>query len=97
MFWNRIREKLNELGATQKEWSQSYMAIPLNGGVCGITGTLNGCEYSIICHRYSYGGEEGLFEVMPDINNNGDVTGNMTESEVFEYLEKMAYTDFFKE
>lgn len=30
------------------------------------------------------------------MNNEGDVTGYMSENEVFKYLEKMAYTDFFK-
>lgn len=96
MIWDGIKNKLDELGATQREWSKPYMQLFSHGGICGIKGELNGCEYSIISHRHSYGGNEGLFEVMPDVNNEGDVTGYMSENEVFDYLEKMAHTDFFK-
>ena len=57
----------------------------------------NGLNLSIIRGQYSYGGSEGLFEIMPSDSNvfdeedKGDeVLGWLTEEQVLYYVDKMA-------
>ena len=52
----------------------------------------NGCKCSVICHPYSYGGEEGLLEIMGllteeeeagDTGDDSAVLGWLTANDVF--------------
>jgi hypothetical protein len=44
-------------------------------------------ESDVICHKYSYGHEEGLLEMM-GLTEDDDVQGYMTAEEVFEVWNK---------
>ena len=50
------------------------------------------CVVDAICHKYSYGGKQGLIEVMGSANlnlPNDDVVGWLTANEAFEYFTEM--------
>ena len=48
----------------------------------------------VICHEFSYGGKDGLLEIMGLSENEcDDVEGWLTAEEVFEKI----YTDYYKE
>jgi len=42
-----------------------------------------------ICHKWSYGGEQGFFETFGFEEDNGDVTGWLTADEVVSRLKKI--------
>lgn len=45
-----------------------------------------------VCHQYSYGGKEGLIEVLGSANPNlpnSDIKGWMTANEAFQYFTEM--------
>lgn len=46
----------------------------------------------VICHKYSYGGEDGYLEIMGLTQNEDDVEGWLTAEEVFARI----YNDFFE-
>lgn len=50
-----------------------------------------GLELSIICHQYSYGGKEGLFETMCSWED--DVSGRLTFGEVQKRIEMLYNLD----
>ena len=43
--------------------------------------------WDVVCHKYSYGGEEGLLESYGMPEDDGDVTGFMTAADIIERLE----------
>lgn len=42
----------------------------------------------VICHKYSYGGEEGLLEIMGLTDNEDGVEGYLTADEVFSRIKR---------
>ena len=50
------------------------------------------CKCSVICHEYSYGGREGLLEIMGLVDDDieDDVQGYLTANDVFARI----YTDY---
>lgn len=42
-------------------------------------------DFDIVCHKYSYGGKDGLLE-MWDRNNSEDVVGYLTAKDVVAYI-----------
>jgi len=46
----------------------------------------------VICHEYSYGGNDGYLEIMGLTQNEDDVEGWLTAEEVFTRI----YNDFFE-
>lgn len=46
--------------------------------------------WDAICHQYSYGGEQGLLEVMGLPQCEGDVIGNLTAEEVLKMVDEAA-------
>ena len=54
----------------------------------------NGCKCSVICHKYSYGGREGLLEIMGLLTEEeeewDEVVGYLTADDVFARI----YTDY---
>ena len=46
----------------------------------------------VICHKYSYGGEEGYLEIMGLTENEDDVEGWLTAEQVFHRI----YNDYFE-
>lgn len=46
----------------------------------------------VICHEYSYGGNDGYLEIMGLTQNEDDVEGWLTAEEVFDRI----YNDFFE-
>lgn len=73
-----------------------------NSGIQKIYKFENGRGASVICHQYSYGGEEGLYELAV-LDNNGeldyttpitnDVVGWLTWEEVIELLREIKELD----
>lgn len=49
-----------------------------------------GCKCSVICHRFSYGGSEGLLEIMGLTDSEDNVEGWLTANDVFARI----YTDY---
>lgn len=47
--------------------------------------SVDDCRIDAICHYYSYGGKEGLLEIM----GAGDVVGWLSAEEAFTYFEKI--------
>lgn len=45
--------------------------------------------WDAICHEYSYGGEEGLIEVMGLPQCDGDVIGYLTATEVLKMVDEL--------
>lgn len=89
--WMPIIKTLMEMGEENATiWLEEFMALP-GEKICGIKGTIDGASYSIISHKYSYGGNKKLFEVMPGIGDDfNDVTGWLDTEDVVLYLkEKM--------
>lgn len=85
VFWDRVIEYLESKGYLNETWNDSF--ISLYDGVCGVrTGNKSTDELSIISHKYSYGGDEGLFEIMPGLNDD-DVTGYLTFDELKEAID----------
>ena len=90
MFWSNIKRELKELKATCEEWSVDYMVMYEHDNICGIRGSFpNGQDYSIISHKYSYGGNDGEFEIMASYIEE-EVRGYLTESEAIELLRNIA-------
>ena len=50
--------------------------------------TINGNKWSVINGSFSYGGPEGLLELMTNAVNDGDPIGWLTADEVMAYVEK---------
>lgn len=48
------------------------------------------CRCSVICHEGSYGGRDGLLEIMGLTDNEDDVEGWLTANDVFARI----YTDY---
>lgn len=86
--WFPIIKTLLELGEKDAIiWYYDFIANDDGSNICGIRGQIKGFNYSIISHKYSYGGEQDLFEVMPGIGEeSNDVTGWLTVEQVIAYL-----------
>lgn len=61
----------------------------------------NGLTLSVVIGQYSYGGSDGLYEIMPSDSNvfdeedkGDDVLGYLTEERVQYYVNKMANIQF---
>lgn len=56
-----------------------------------------GCKCSVICHKYSYGHEQGLLEIMglltDEEKKRDNVVGYLTAKEVFDRI----YNDYYPE
>lgn len=90
MFWSNIKRELKNLNATCEEWSVEYMVIIEHDNICGIKGKFpNGEDYSVISHKYSYGGDKDEFEIMSSLLEN-EVEGYLSEEEAIEMLRKIA-------
>ncbi len=46
------------------------------------------CKWSTICHKGSYGYEDGLLEIMGSISRKKDVEGWLTAEDVIERIEE---------
>jgi len=76
-------------------------AKPENGGIALRFAFPNGYGASVIRHDYSYGHEEGLWELAVLLNDEiayntsitNDILGSLTEGEVQEILEKIKKLD----
>lgn len=94
MFWDNIREELKRLNATCEDWSIDYMVINKHDNICGIRGVFpNGQNYSVISHKYSYGGKEGEFEIMSSFFEE-EVKGYLSEREAIKLLRDIS--DYLK-
>ncbi|AWN05249.1 hypothetical protein SEA_IBANTIK_25 [Streptomyces phage Ibantik] len=90
-----VRENFPELTDKVKEWSFG----DLHGGHQLKVKFTNGYGASVVRHTFSYGGDEGLFEVAV-INEKGhldysthitdDVLGRLSEEEVLEILKDIS-------
>ena len=90
MFWSDVKKELRELGATCEEWSVDYMTMAEHNNICGIRGRFpNGQDYSIISHKYSYGGDKDEFEIMSSCFED-EVRGYLSESEAIDLLREIA-------
>ena len=49
---------------------------------------IHGTDGDIICHKYSYGGDDGLWESMGFDWDEEDVTGHLTAQEVISRLKE---------
>ena len=49
---------------------------------------IRGTDGDIICHKYSYGGKDGLWESMGFVWDMGDVSGYLTAQEVINRLKE---------
>ena len=87
MFWSEIRKKLIKLGANFESWSADYMVIESHDSICGLKGVFpNGNNFSIVSHKYSYGGTDDKFEIMAE-SAFDDVEGHLSEEEAIKFLE----------
>ena len=50
------------------------------------------CICDAICHEYSYGGKDGLIEIMGLTENDDDVEGYLTAEDVFTRM----YNDYYE-
>lgn len=83
MFWDKIKNELSKHGNTEL-WSQEFMVQPQKE-YCGIRGkTKQADNISIVSHKFSYGGDEDLFEIWLD--SKEDVEGFLTEEQVIEII-----------
>ena len=51
------------------------------------------CICSVVCHDFSYGGKQGLLEVMGLVKDDEDVEGFLTANEVYNRI----YEDYYSE
>ena len=66
------------------------MVLIEHDNICGIRGKfLNGEDYSIISHKYSYGGKDDEFEIMSSWIEE-EVRGYLNETEAIELLRDIA-------
>lgn len=49
---------------------------------------IHGIDGDIVCHRGSYGGNDGLWESMGFVWDEGDVTGNLTAEDIIRMLKE---------
>ena len=49
---------------------------------------IHGTDGDIVCHRVSYGGNDGLWESMGFIWDEGDVTGRLTAKDIIRMLKE---------
>lgn len=85
MFWDRIKDRCEKNNFDYEEWCDVYMLEDNRDGICGIRVYFNGEEISIISHKYSYGGKQGLFEILP--YDSDDVEGFLSEEDVLTKLD----------
>ncbi len=80
---------------TFKDLEFESMVSPLMKGKKTRVHFKNGYGASVVCHDFSYGGKDGLYELAVLFDNelhydnpvaNGDVRGYLTEEEVTELL-----------
>ena len=94
MFWDKIKDKCNENNLEYEVWSTPYMLLNNRDGICGIKVKMCGVEViSIISHSCSYGGREGLFEIMK--GDDGEVEGFLSESEIIKLLDEFTIKSKF--
>lgn len=83
----RARNKeLAELEAYLREHGYQYYMRALHGGEQIIVSDPKTGTWDAICHRFSYGHEQGRLEVMGDITG-GDVEGWLTAKDIIERIE----------
>jgi hypothetical protein len=76
-----------------------FKDLPDGSGIYSRTMFENGFGASVICHKYSYGGNDGLYELaVLDTDGylhydnsvaNGDVCGHLTEDDVTKLLKEI--------
>ena len=49
---------------------------------------IHGTDGDIVCHRESYGGNDGLWESMGFVWDEGDVTGRLTAKDIVRMLKE---------
>lgn len=49
---------------------------------------IHNTDGDIVCHRGSYGGNDGLWESMGFVWDEGDVTGNLTAEDIIRMLKE---------
>ena len=49
---------------------------------------LNTLDFDVVCHKYSYGGKDGLLEMWDRKGDNDDVIGYLTAKDVIAYILK---------
>lgn len=87
MFWDNIKNELLKYGSV-KEWADDFMVIKNHDNICGVA-IHSPIEISVISHKYSYGGNEDMFEIMPSVDNMNDVDGYLSEKEVIRAINKI--------
>lgn len=45
-------------------------------------------DFDVVCHKYSYGGKDGLLEMWDRKGDNDDVVGYLTAKDVITYILK---------
>ena len=85
MFYNEIKKLADGLDEMEIE----FKLVPLLGGWQILVFDENGdVSWDAICHKFSYGHEKGLLEIMGSIVDNpyDVVEGGLTAAEVLERL-----------
>lgn len=82
MYWDNIIKELSEYGNVEI-WKDTFMAMSEHDNIAGVK-LRDNADISIISHKFSYGGTQHLFEIMP--GTEGDVDGYLKENEVIEKI-----------
>jgi len=85
-----VRQDIENIktGTMKYEGEQYGLKVEIGtfmGGLAWLFTNKKGDTLSVICHTGSYGRKNGLFEIMPGINEE-DVTGYLTFGEVQEQI-----------
>ena len=81
------KSEMDKLEAYLKENDIDYIRTTEEKLGFGMFDQIRCNGWDVVCHKYSYGGEEGLLESYGMPEDGGDVTGFMTAADVIERLE----------
>lgn len=86
MFWDNVKNELKKYGEVS-DWNDGYMSMGKHDFICGLRLTTEkGNDISVVSHKYSYGGDMDLFEIMPSVDDQNDVDGYLTEEEAIKNI-----------
>lgn len=78
--------EMDKLEAYLKENGIDYTRTTEEKLGFGMWDQIKSGNWDVVCHKYSYGGDEGLLESYGMVEDCGDVTGYMTAADVIERL-----------